>query len=139
MKLSSWGSGTSPSAKCLLCAGPCRPRSFLWHTACYCPMCVDFQNLGPSLCIGNCLREIRIWPEHPPGSSSPSRASASYCLSRENVCPETWGCPGLSGREHLDLVGQLHPTTEPPWNQAGWCCGHTVGSLWPEWDWGCGA
>ena len=128
MKLSSWGSGTSPSAKCLLCAGPCRPRSFLWHTACYCPMCVDFQNLGPSLCIGNCLREIRIWPEHPPGSSSPSRASASYCLSRESVCPETWGSPGLSSREHPDLVGQLHPTTEPPWNRAGWYCAGLSGT-----------
>ena len=100
-----------------------------------------FHNPGPSLPAGNCVKESWVWPslERPPGSSSPTGASASYCLSRENVYPETWGSPGLSGREHPDLEGQLHPTTEPPRNRAGWYCGHTMGSLRPEWDWGCGA
>ena len=52
---------------------------------------------------------------------------------------EAWGSPGLSGREHPNLAGQLYPTPESPQNRTGWYCGYTEGSLRPEWDWGRGA
>ena len=79
-----------------------------------------FHNPGPSLPAGNCVKESWVWPslERPPGSSSPTGASASYCLSRENVYPETWGSPSF--RQRAPGPGGAAPSyygapTEPGW------------------------